>query len=549
MSDIGPQVPRTDSAPHTGATNAISSMAYRDSDVSALVGLNDGTGWSAGRMESLFKPNLGEAFCQAVISRCLGKTRDPLVPSYGAEPRTIIEHCLEGEEIRRERDRKLTWIALGFGLLFLPGTLLWLAAYVTGHERYGRGSARSRSGLRAAIQIGTVVLALALIWHFRGGGGLGGIYLQLMIPVPLIGWFWAKRICLATAQQLHQRWAGVLDGVGGGPRTSRSVPLKPEDAEAANLREQLARIAAEQDSNIAHYAGPKGVLGMGRRWATWTVAEQLDGVDGSDEFRPFRPYDVVRRMEGRLNALSKSPLVDGGIPSVRVKHFVVSAIGEGADKIGRADGPDMDGYSLRGHAVESVANKQSFGGGPRHYLATQFVLWQGQLVVTMLSTVTVLAQTLRVEVAGHALGPLPGLFYDKPSAPSKTVSKTSRPWETRKVTLPLVHNEEVVRLAVRAAFTHFEWSVSLLRHLGGTLKLPEPFGLRSAWAAPSWGNRFMADDAIRVAAPVLRAVHAGMLDLLEYQDVELGKFEARVGGLSGEVQGVRPSRADEYDAG
>ncbi|MFD0328005.1 hypothetical protein ACFQZC_06605 [Streptacidiphilus monticola] len=65
-----------------------------------------------------------------------------------------------------------------------------------------------------------------------------------------------------------------------------------------------------------------------------------------------------------------------------------------------------------------------------------------------------------------------------------------------------------MRLAVRAPFTHFEWSVGLLGWLGGTLKLPEPFGLRSAWASKPWNNRFMADDAIRVSVPVLRAAHA-----------------------------------------
>src|SRR5258708_15116030 len=37
-----------------------------------------------------------------------------------------------------------------------------------------------------------------------------------------------------------------------------------------------------------------------------------------------------------------------------------------------------------------------------------------------------------------------------------------------------------------------------------SLTLPEPFGLRHAWADKPWRHRFMADDALRAATPVLR---------------------------------------------
>ncbi|MFD0328003.1 hypothetical protein ACFQZC_06595 [Streptacidiphilus monticola] len=109
---------RTDPTPNTGATSAIASMAYRDSEVEDLINAvteptNTATltTWTEGRAEGLFKPNLGEAFCQAVLKRTLGAGRKPLVPSYGAQPRIIIEHCLEAQEIRKVRDRRLTWIS------------------------------------------------------------------------------------------------------------------------------------------------------------------------------------------------------------------------------------------------------------------------------------------------------------------------------------------------------------------------------------------------------------------------------------------------------
>ena len=58
------------------------------------------------------------------------------------------------------------------------------------------------------------------------------------------------------------------------------------------------------------------------------------------------------------------------------------------------------------------------GVAPRHCEIcrdrVQFVLWDGQLVLTLMITVTVLHETLRIEVTGHALGPVNGLFTSKP---------------------------------------------------------------------------------------------------------------------------------------
>ncbi|CAM5469329.1 hypothetical protein SVIOM342S_02730 [Streptomyces violaceorubidus] len=103
----------------------------------------------------------------------------------------------------------------------------------------------------------------------------------------------------------------------------------------------------------------------------------------------------------------------------------------------------------------------------------------------MLITVTV-QRTLGVEVTGHALGPVRSLFTSKPAAKEKTVQKSVKFWETRTVKLPLVDTDEVVRLAARAPLT---WYPPLLYWLGGKLTLPEPFGLRHAWADRPWRHR------------------------------------------------------------
>ncbi|GAA3241512.1 hypothetical protein GCM10020256_64550 [Streptomyces thermocoprophilus] len=111
--------------------------------------------------------------------------------------------------------------------------------------------------------------------------------------------------------------------------------------------------------------------------------------------------------------------------------------------------------------------------------------------------------------------------------------------------LPLVSTDEVVRLAVRAPLT---WYPPLLNWLGGGIALPEPFGLRHAWADQPWRHRFMADDALRAATPVLRVVHSAALKVLKENGVDTEKFGARSASLSAAVQDVAPKKADVYDA-
>jgi len=103
----------------------------------------------------------------------------------------------------------------------------------------------------------------------------------------------------------------------------------------------------------------------------------------------------------------------------------------------------------------------------------------------------------------------------------------------------------VVRLAARAPLT---WFPAVLDHLGGTLTLPEPFGLRHTWVDKPWQHRFMADDALRAATPVLRAVHSAAIQVMAENGVDTSHFTNRSLLLSGLVQGAEPKKADAYDA-
>lgn len=540
----GAQIPLTGTDGETGATQALASAAYRDSPVKALVDINDAASVKAPRL-SLFEPNLGEAFARAVQVRMLGAARKELVQSFGIEPQTVVEHCLAANRIRQERDSRLTIVMGVFGLLFLPGVLLWLGAFQlrrslatlkAGGNRYG-----ALGGAVLAVAVALAVL-LAIKPPFSG---FWHQYFRVMMIAPVIGWFWAKRICERTAKDLRDRWSGLVAGTAVGAKIPEAVPRNPNQVRAERLRQSLAKLSAEQGSNVVFYAGPKGILGMGSRWGSWHMAEELIPAEGVTDINPFRSWDVIRAIHDKLRMLERGPLHTGGFPKPSIRHWVVASIGEGAKKIARPTGPEVDSFSVKDFEIQRICNTQQFGKGNRHYLGIQFTLWDGNLVITLLVTVTVLAHTLRVDVTAHALGPINSLFTDGPPDKEKKVSKPVKFWETKTVQLPLIDSGEVVRLAARAPLT---WFPPILDYFGGTLTLPEPFGLRHTWVDKPWQNRFMADDALRAATPVLRAVHSAAIQVMTENGVDTSHFTNRSMVLSGLVQGVEPKKADAYDA-
>jgi hypothetical protein len=373
--------------------------------------------------------------------------------------------------------------------------------------------------------------------------GVWRIYTLAMLPAPVIGWYWARQVCERTAKTLRAYWADLVGGGGSGARIPEAVPQNPNDKEAERLRIGLAKLAAEQSSNVAFYAGTQGILGMGVRWGSWHLAEELRPRDPGRDIDPFRSWDVARAMHDQLRMLERGPLHTGGFPAPSIVHWVVRHVGEGAKEVSRPEGPQAEGYGFSGIEVQRICNESQFDSGDRHYLGVQWVLWDGELVVTMMITVTVLHHTLRIDVTGHALGPLHKFFREKPKAKKKKVRHPGKPWQTVERPVPLVDAKETVRLAARAPLT---WFPKRLDKLGGTLALPEPFGLRHTWAVKPWNHRFMSDDVLRAATPVLRVAHAAAFKVLEENGVDITAFDARSQALSGQVQGVEPKKADEY---
>ncbi|MFE5491286.1 hypothetical protein ACFQ8S_07980 [Streptomyces virginiae] len=544
----GAQIPLQNGGGQTAATNALASAAYRDggkdSRLDAILGANSENHPATVKPPklSLFEPSLGEAFCRAVEARTLGAGRKPLIQSFGADPQTVVEHCLAASRIRKERDRRLRLIMLVCGVLFLPGLLLWLGLFQIRKSLASKEGKHSWLGTVLLVGVGLVVAVLMFRLPLTG---FLGLYVRGMIIAPALGWLLARRTCESTARDLRERWDGLLSGGGVAAKIPEAVPGNPDEKAREDLRHQLAKLTAEDRSNQVFYAGPKGILGMGTRWGNWQMAEELAPKDEAKEIHPFRAWDVIRAIDAQLRKLERGPLHTGGFPPAAIQHWIVTPVGEGAAEVARPTGENVDAFLVKPHEVTRICNEQQFNSGNRHYLGIQYPLWDGQLIINMLVTVTVLYKTLRVDVTAHALGPVHGLFTTKSKAPVVEVPKSIRFWETVEKPLPLVDTQEVVRLAVRAPLT---WYPPVLDFFGGKLVLPEPFGLRHVWASSMWRHRFMADDALRTVAPVLRSIHTATFKVLEENGVDTERFTNRSSIMSGLIQEPSPRKADVYDA-
>ncbi|MEV8100405.1 hypothetical protein [Kitasatospora sp. NPDC085879] len=538
----GAQVPRTDVGPQTAVTSALSSAAYRDGSFRELEE-KLGAKLKNGRFE-LFRPSVGEAFSRAVIDRTLPAKRNPLVPSFGTDVRMVVEHCLAANELRHARDRQLALVSVVCGLLFLPGALVWLAAFQVRAQL--KKTHPAREGFYGTLAL-LAACGLALLFAIRPPvSGPWSLYFRLMMLAPVVGWFIARRICLRSTIDLRTRWQSLLEGGAVAATVPQAVPRDDLDRKATDLRASLERLTAEQETNIQHYAGRKGLLGAGARWIAVEMNEDLRPAPGHADFRSFHRWDLARKIAERLGAVASSEVPGGEMPHVSVAHWVVQDIPEAADEIGRPSTPEMDGYRMRDFGIQQIANRQTIGTDTDNNVAAQLVLHNGQVVATVTVKVTVLGRNLRVSVYGHALGPLNGLFTTKPKPKEKNIPKTGKFWEEKTIILPLIDDDEVVRQAVRAPFHRIP---GLLNWLGGSLTLPEPFCLRQAWTDKTWDSRAKSDSVLYSAQPIFNMVQTTTIDFLAEHDVDVERFTNRANISRSENQAVRPFKADAYDAG
>ena len=521
----------TGSAGQTAATYALASAAYRDSAVTrSSRPTTSGTSRRskpAARSQAVRAQSRRGVLPRRAGDRMLGGGRKPLIQSFGTEPQAVVEHCLAANRIRKERDTWLTVVMVLCGLLFLPGLLLWLLVFqLRATMRRARGQAGRRArhrrcwsalgGLRRALPdqaavhrlLGAVLRARASSPRSSAGSGPSG---SASAP---------RRTCATAGTACCPAAASAPRS----PRRCRSSPGETARRAAAPGPGQAQRRAAVQlrllrrPQGHTRHGHPLGQLaarrGAGRRR---TRARRST---------PSAAGTSSGRSTTSCACWSAARCTPAASPSRRYGTGSSRPIGEGAKEVSRPERHGRRGLPDQGpRDTATSATSSSSAAATGTTWACSSTLWDGQLVITMLITVTVLHETLRIEVTGHALGPVHSLFTSKPAAKDEGGrTRRVRFWETRRSSCRW---STPTRWSGWPRARRFTWYPPLLDCLGGKLTLPEPFGLRHAWADKPWRHRFMADDALRAATPVLRVVHAAAIRVLEENGVDTEQFGSR----------------------
>ncbi|MFD6812585.1 hypothetical protein ACFWEN_43840, partial [Streptomyces anthocyanicus] len=166
-------------------------------------------------------------------------------------------------------------------------------------RRMAAGKANRKTSLVGTVLMWAMGIVAVLFLLKLPFDGILPNYLRAMVVAPVIGWYLASRVCLSAAVDLRDRWTGLLSGGGVGAHVPKSVPTDPGEKSAEELRLNLEKLSAEQQSNVVFYAGPKGILGLGTRWGSWTLAEELVPVAGK-EMHDFRAWDLIRKIHDQL---------------------------------------------------------------------------------------------------------------------------------------------------------------------------------------------------------------------------------------------------------
>jgi hypothetical protein len=383
--------------------------------------------------------------------------------------------------------------------LFLPGALVWLLFLRI-------GSLVPRLGRLPILAV--AVFGGWLLWSPAVLPGAAGWYCKLLLAAPYAGWLGGKAVCLRTAHALRQRAASVYDGSQAGAMIPSAVPTGPDDIKAERLRRALARLEAEENSNVVLYDAAGAVLGIGPRWGTWSLEEELH--DRSDRvLTPFRNWDVVRRVAD----LMRNARDPQGTP-LTIDHW--AAFPYRGLPLSWPDGTaDIECFRLKPQELQRLSNEAAATGTARYFLVAQSPLRGGHHILTLLIKVVIRDWVLRVTVDAHMLGPVTSHLLDPPASHWVQVTKVGRFYHSES---PMGITESVSLMA-RAPFAL--WPARLSSRLGGTLALPEPFGLRYSAAHEPWPEDFPKDEALKAAQSVLKNVHAAVLSVLAENSVDL----------------------------
>jgi hypothetical protein len=505
-----------------------------------------------------------ERFADRVVDEVLADEASAAAPSPDVDLVLVARHCLTAQELRHQRDLRLTG-AYAVVALLAPLWLLYVRVLLStaqgpgaqpslatrGHHEPGR-KVLVRSGITAGVVtlvafsfgflLSTLPVPGFLAWLL--GAYLGGV------PAVL-----ASIAAAAFAAATVVRHDRDIDRLLRTTMTREAFARQPRPTVPRRkwMAERLAAIGQAQSGNVTVYSGYTPFVGYSETSSNWSLAVPLLPADdrAGMSARPAEPEaftvaELVDHVRARLRAVAERAVAEDAAqpgaqaPGSTGEEVLGSLVIE--DRVfasGTTIGDDdrfirstslAPAARLSADEVERIMLRPT--GTVRHYLAVHVPLWGGDVVPSVFLHFSTAGRTLHLHCDNHVLGPVNAAYH--------VVDRLRDPLgpEGRRGLLvtALSRTGPAFLAAPFRALRHARFENRHNRRMADELKAMEQdpvydygarVSIREMALSPDYHNYFQVVDAGRVTSLVERHTLAAIREFLDARGYDITDFRAQ----------------------
>ncbi|GAA3907715.1 hypothetical protein GCM10023084_69960 [Streptomyces lacrimifluminis] len=498
-----------------------------------------------------------EGFADRVVDGVLADEAGAVAPSPDVDLVAVSRHCLAAQDLRRDRDLRLTG-AFAVVALFAPLWLLFpavLLSAVTAASRprpslatRGRRQPGSRVVLGAGITAVVVVLcvlpfavALASLPVSGFASWLFGAYLA-GVPAVL-----ASVGATVFAYATVVRHALAVDRLLRTTMTRETFTRQPPPSVPRRvwIARRLAVVKEARDGNVTVYSGFSPFVGYAQAASNWSLAVPLLPADETPgkRSRPAEPeaftvVELVDHVREQLRSVAARGGV-GGTADAAAKELRSLTVEDRVFVDGRTIGDDPRFMSTNGltpaarlsaGAVQEIMLHPT--GTVRHHLAVHVPLWGGDVVPSVFLHFSTEGRTLHLHCGNHVLGPVDAAYH--------VVDRLRDPLtpERRRglLTEALPRTGPAFLGAPSRALRQARFEARRTRRMVDELTAMEHdpvfdygarLSVREMALSPSYHNYFQVVDAGRITAAVERHTLAAIREFLDARGYDITDFRSQ----------------------
>ncbi|MCT9081946.1 hypothetical protein [Streptomyces fulvoviolaceus] len=376
-----------------------------------------------------------EGFADRVVDEVLADEASAVAPSPDVDLVAVVRHSLTAQEIRYQRDLRLT-AAFAVVALLAPLWLLFSMMFLGITLRAGSRPSLATRGHRhpeSKVLVGTGLAAgLAVLLAFYLGA------LVSSLPAPgFVSWLLGAYLngvpaVLASLGAVAFAYVTVvrhdldIDRLLRTTMTRETFARQPRPTVPKRkwIAERLAAIKEARDGNVTVYSGYTPWVGYSATSSQWPLTVPLLPADDpmgmrqrAAEPRPFTVTELVGHVRDQLHAVAARGATDEAataaeeaLGSLVIEDRVFASgttIGDD-DRFMRSTSLAPAGR-LSAEAVEQIMRRPT--GAVRHHLAIHVPLWGGDVVPSVFLHFSTVGRTLHLDISNHVLGPVQAAYH------------------------------------------------------------------------------------------------------------------------------------------